>query len=215
MGWRDHLRGAAIAVALVAHGIYALPLPQAINEKEVKEAWRQRDLELWRDALQSVGIEVEKRTLEQWLIDSTGLAHDLHQALKRPFRPVFRITGTNQAWALFASATTRPERLVIEIRRGGSTTWEPIHRRLDPCCSWRNELIRYRRIRGIYDGQSGRLRPAYRNLTPWLSGLALADFPDADAVQIYVEQTRSTYPWQEDDPTMEIRNRRVHLREAP
>ncbi|HHO52668.1 MAG TPA: hypothetical protein ENK18_17800 [Deltaproteobacteria bacterium] len=215
MGWLDQLRGAAIAVALVAHGIYALPLPTAINEKAVKEPWRQRDLELWQEALQSVGIEIEKRTLERWLIESTGSAHDLHQRLKKPFRPVFRLTATNQAWALFASATTRPERFVIEIRPRGQITWEPIHRRLDPCCRWREDLIRYRRIRGIYDGQADRLRPAYRNLTPWLAGLALRDHPDADAVQIYVEQSRSTYPWEPDDPAVEIRNRRIHLREQP
>ncbi|MBX2797728.1 MAG: hypothetical protein KTR31_08675 [Myxococcales bacterium] len=210
---RDHVRAGLIALALVAHGIYALPIPSAVSEEQVAEPWRQRDIVLWQDVLGSVGIDVEKATLEQGLIDVTGAAHRFHQLLKTPFKPVFRFTGSNQAWGLFASATTRPDRLVIEVRREGQPDWHMIARRLDPCCTWYADHIRYRRIRGIWDGQKDKARPAYRNLTKWLARRAFAEFEDVDQVRFRLERGRSTYPWKPPDDEREYRLVRVHYRD--
>ncbi|MEM6929049.1 MAG: hypothetical protein AAF602_19075, partial [Myxococcota bacterium] len=111
----DHLRAAVIALALVAHGIYALPLPRAITPRGVKEEWRQRDIALWQGWMANFGLEVSTERFEEQLIFWTGLSGGLHKTLKAPFKPLFKITASNQAWALFAAATTKPETLVVDV----------------------------------------------------------------------------------------------------
>jgi hypothetical protein len=132
----------------------------------------------------------------------------------REGKPVFDVLGTNQAWALFASATTKPERLVIQIQREGSLEWHVVTRRLDPCCTWKEDALRYRRIRGVWDGQRDRMRAAYKGMTKWVAREAFEDFPDATRVRVHLEQRISTYPWEPDDLTVEINHDRVHRRES-
>lgn len=212
MTWRDHLRAGIILVALIAHGIYALPLPRKVTDRTLKEDWRQRDIRMWRTWLSNLGLEVEHEQIEEGLMTFTDLTSTVHKTLKTPFEPLFELTGSNQAWALFAAATTQPERLVVEIREDPRTGWRPILRRLDPCCTWMEPTIRYRRIRGIWDGQKKRPRGTYRKLTSWLAAHAFEDFPEATEVRVFLEQGRSVFPWEEPDPTLVQRHVRLHRR---
>ncbi|MEN0066549.1 MAG: hypothetical protein AAGA48_30715 [Myxococcota bacterium] len=212
MTFKDHLRGALIALALIAHGIYALPLPYKVTEVSLKEDWRQRDIRLWRGWLKNAGIDVTHEQIEANLMWATNLTGSLHKTLKAPFAPLFRITQSNQAWALFAAASTKPERLVIEVREHGQREWRPILRRLDPCCTWKEPIIRYRRIRGIWDGQKRRARRPYLNLTQWLADQVLVEMPEVDEVRIYLEQGRTVYPWEPPDETRIERHVRKHRR---
>ena len=206
MTWADHLRGALIAIALVAHGIYALPLPKAVPRAEMTKDWRQRQLGRWQQQLRSLGIEAEPAELEDVVVTGSARLAWVHRTLKTPFKPVFQLTNTNQSWALFAGATTRPERLVVEIMREGEARWEPVERRLDPCCNWREDQLRYRRVRGVWDSLQKAPRPAYRGLVRWIGRRAFEDFPDAVSVRIYLEQSISTYPWRPHDPKRDTRH---------
>jgi hypothetical protein len=206
---RAHARAAVIAVALVAHGVYALPLPEAISSKEIRRPGAQADLAFWQGALGRVGVEVTTQQLGSYAIDASRRLAALHHALKAPFAPVFDLVGANQSWALFASATTRPERLVVEIQPAGSTEWTPLLRRLDPCCTWREAQLEYRRIRGVWDGQDPDAdRPGYKGLAKWIARQAFAEHPEAERVRVSLEQAVSRYPWQDPDPTL----KRIHER---
>ncbi|MEQ1507339.1 MAG: hypothetical protein ABMB14_34240 [Myxococcota bacterium] len=211
--WAD-LRAAALLVALIGHGIYALPIPNAVKAEDLEKDWRQRELGVWRDGLARVGVELTDDELGAWLVSTTTGLHDLHRWLKTPFAPLFDLVGANQAWALFASATTAPDRLVVEIERPDPTTgepgWVPILRRLDPCCTWREDELEYRRIRGVWDGQQDEMRAGYKGLTKWIARQAFADYPDASRVRVQLERGRSTYPWEPPDPTTTIEHQRVH-----
>ncbi len=195
MGWRDHVRGVLIAIALLAHGIYALPFPGAVSEEEVRKDWRQRGLRQWRKRLSMVGVEVEHEALEDGFVKTTTTLHEIQDTLKTPFKPFFQLTNTNQAWALFAAATTRPERLVVEMRRRGEQAWIPLERKLDPCCSWREDQFRFRRLRGVWDGQKDHIRPGYRNLSKWAARQVFDEFEDAVEMRIYIERGYTRYPW--------------------
>jgi len=211
---RDHLRAAIIAIALIAHGIYALPLPNRVTERTLKEDWRQRDIELWRGWLSDAGIAVEHEQIEQQLLFWTGLSADLHQTLKWPFRPLFELTSSNQAWALFAAATTKPETVVVQVRTDDGE-WRTVTRRLDPDADWMDATIRYRRIRGLWDGQKKRTRRPYINLTEWIANEAFTKWPEVKQVRVFLEQRRSVYPWEEPDPTVIKRHMRRHVRREP
>lgn len=208
-----HLRAALIGLALLGHGVYALPLPDRITADQIARPQAQRDLATWRDLLGSVGIHVDSEELGRFAMDTSSALASVHDALKAPFKPMFRLVGANQSWALFAAATTEPERLVVEIRRAGSPEWVPVLRRLDPCCTWREEQLEYRRVRGVWDGQEGGgNRPGYKGLTKWIAARAFADFPDAERVRVRMEVGRSVYPWEEPDPTVTSAHVRVHRR---
>lgn len=209
--WAE-IRAALLAVVLFAHGIYALPIPPAVSEKDVKNELRQRDIEVWRSWMAAVGLHVSLERFERALIGSTQGLAKAHRTLKSPFKPAFELVGANQSWALFASASTAPDRLVIEIDRGEG--WEPILRRLDPCCSWREPQLEYRRLRGVWDGQKGGMRAGYKGLTKWIAREVFEEFPDAQRMRVYMERGVSVYPWEEPDPTREVKFERVHRRET-
>lgn len=207
----DHVRAAVIALALFAHGIYALPLPPAVNPGTLQEDWRQRDIRLWRSWLESIGLDVTHQQIEQQLMFWTGLTGRLHRALKTPFRPLFQLTASNQAWALFAAASTQPETVVVQVRELDGT-WRTIARRLDPDATWKADVLRYRRIRGVWDGQKRRTRRTYKDLSKWLADEAFAEMPEISEVQVYIEQGRSVYPWEEPNPMVLKRHRQRHRR---
>jgi hypothetical protein len=181
----------------------------------VKKEGHQEDIDRWERWLTGAGIAVTHEQLEQFVIDSTKMLGGLHKALKKPWKPLFDLVGANQAWALFASASTRPDRLVVEIERERGTGWIPIERRLDPCCTWRDDQLRYRRIRGVWDGQQDNMRAGYKGLTKWIARQAFLEHPDALRMRVYLEQTESTYPWEppKDPPHLKVRHERVHRRD--
>jgi hypothetical protein len=209
-GALPHVRAALIAAALLAHCVHALPLPPELTAADVQEEWRQHDIRMWQGWLGSMGISVTEEQLEDLLLRSTQWSDKVDDTLEAPFDPVFDLLAIDQAWALFASATTRPDRLVVEVQRG--ETWEVVFRRLDPCCTWRDPVLRYRRIRGIWDGQKQSPRPAYRRLSRWIAEEAFGDFPDVDSVRVSLERTHTVYPWEEPDPNVEVRLQRSHRR---
>lgn len=217
LGIGDHLRGIFLVVMLVAHGIYALPIPKKITWSDMKKPFRARQVERWQGRLERVGIEMDTIEIQTQIVHLTSDLSAFHDTLKDPFRPMFRLTQTNQAWALFAGASTSPGRLVIEIRREGDDedTWTPIERRLDPCCTWREDQLRYRRLRGIWDGLKKVARPAYRHLVTWIARHALEDFPDAVAVRVRLEHKRTVYPWNPPRPELETNHAYIVERGDP
>jgi hypothetical protein len=208
-----HVRAGLIAIVLLANVVRAIPFPVAMTEAELHEEWRQDDIEMWRGWLGKAGIDVTHETIEQGLMSWTALSGKVRKTLRAPFDPLFDTLALDQAWALFASATTKPDRLVVEARRDGQ--WTVLFRRLDPCCTWRDDQLRYRRIRGIWDGQKDHTRPAYRFFSEWVADEVFREYPDADAVRVELERTHSVYPWIEPDPSVEVRLQRIHRRPPP
>jgi hypothetical protein len=207
-----HLRALAITVALVAHGVHALPLPRPLTHKEVQKDWRQDDIRMWRAWLASVGVDITQEQVSTFLYEWTGFWGRLHKTLKAPFRPIFKLTGTDQRWALFAAATEKPERLVVEYTDADGRT-HILLRRLDPPYSWREVQFRYRRIRGIWDGVRDKPTNPYKSMTRWIARLVFAELPEAESVEVRLERQFSTAPWEPDDPEIEIRHVRTHKRE--
>lgn len=206
MGWADHLRAALLLIALIGHAIYAVPFTSRITRTDIEKPGRQRDVAAWTKALQAVGLPVTHEGLEQRVIEVTRTISETHDTLKTPYKPLFQLTNTNQQWGLFASATTRPETIVVDVQRRGSDEWQTLERRLDPCCNWREDQFRYRRIRGVWDGLKKTPRPGYKGLVRWIAARAFEDFEDVEHVRIYMERAYSTYPWRPDKPQLETRH---------
>ena len=207
------LRAVMVTVFLVAHGIYALPLPKKISLEDIRKQEGQENVDRWLGWLGSAGLRFEKPWFEErvaTISTAIGAGHDL---LKFPFKPWMQITSTGQAWALFAVPDRWPVRLEIEIQREGSKAWELAYRRLDPEHDELAEVLRYRRIRGIYDGQIAKPRAAYKNLTRWIARDIFERHPDITQVRVQGVKTHTTLPNEPVDDTRTTVSPRPHRRE--
>lgn len=209
---RDWLRAGVISVALLGHGIYAIPNPANIDRQDLRSPEGAEEMERWRGLLGGVGIEVTSEGLEDFTLWWTGHANRLHRQVKAPFRPAFRLTRSNQAWALFASPDTHPHRLEVYVRIDGA--WRTAFRRNDPNYDFLDRALRFRRVRGIYDGSSQKPGVPYWNFSRWVSREVLTRWPKGDRVRVQMVRTHTKLPWEEPDPVSEARVRREHTRTA-
>jgi len=193
--WSD-ARAALILAVLVPNLIYGLPVPSAAKPEQMETPMRKREVAEWTAAANRLGLDITPDEMAAFTVEATGFAAGIHNALKAPFRPLSRITGTNQRWPLFAAATTTPTRLTVEAKRADGST-EVLFRRLDPEHTWHAEVFRYRRVRGIYDIVGTKRPPGYKPLTRTIAGWAFAEDPTITEVTVYLRRVPLTFPWEE------------------
>jgi hypothetical protein len=200
-----------ITIVLIGHAIWFVPYLKMAREDRTDPEYRREDIDNWHglvggptgldaDAFAAVvreGLWAYKKTLD---------------ALRAPFRPFFRVTDTSQQWGLFAIVTQRPDHLVIEVRRAGD--WEILYRRLDPDHDWRDAMLKYRRVRGVWDSVEGdEPKGTYKRFSVWVAKEIFREQPDVDRVRVVLERRRVTWPWQAVDPSVTRRAERSHKRE--
>jgi hypothetical protein len=203
------LRAGLIAVVLLVGGVQNLPFT-AVSEKALKNPVAKAELESWQRLLSKVGIE---RTVPELRMDAVGWGNGLADAkgnTLKPLKPLFRLTGTGQAWGLFTYPNTYPHKMIIEIRV--DEAWVPVYRSLESEYDWKGGVFRFRRVRGVYDDNAWNTRQSYENFVNWVSRMAFEDFPRADAIQVYMERTRAREPNIETDTSLEVRLLRIRER---
>jgi hypothetical protein len=204
---REHVRAALIAFALLVHGIAASPLPKSVRRAQFDTPIAQEEIGRWVHLLTSVGIVTTHAEIAEASITYGTALADLRTTLLGPFRPWFRISGTGQAWGLFTFPDTFPHQLTVEIERGG--TWERIFAGLDDDATWMRTTLAYRRVRGVYDGNTRKPAKSYDNLANWLAARALADFPDATAARIGFVRFHTKAPGEPPDTEQTVKFQRV------
>lgn len=187
----EQVRAALIALALVPHLVWALPIPKPVSAATLARPDRQAELRAWGGALRGAGFAVSDDALGAWVVNTTGSLSATHRALKAPFRPLERWLGVDQSWALFASPTATPSRLVVEIERQGR--WEVVYRKLSPEHRWADATLRYRRVRGIWD-IGDKVSPAYAHLVDTVARWLFERDPTITAVRVSLEQRRIALP---------------------
>jgi hypothetical protein len=194
----DHARGALLALVLVVHGIAASPLPKSVKRSQLESPIGREELDHWVNILGGVGVTVTRAELEDATLVVGSRAADVRRTLLGPFQPWFRFTGTGQGWGLFTTPDTFPHQLVVEVRRG--ETWETVYAGLDPDATWNRDRFAYRRLRGVYDGNTRKPGASYDNFVAQVGAWALADFPDASAARVGFVRFHTRAPDQPPDP---------------
>ncbi|MEZ4317256.1 MAG: hypothetical protein R3F61_07120 [Myxococcota bacterium] len=209
---RAWLRAGCITVALVVHGIYALPSPRGIDEADIESPEGREEVERWRELLASLGVTYTHEELAAESLWWSNTLSDAHNTLQRPFRPWMRWTGTGQAWALFASPDTHPHRLEVYIHDG--TGWRAVFRRNHPTLDFLDATLRFRRVRGLYDGSTTNQRVPYWNFSRWVAKQAFLAYPEADRVRVQMVREHTTLPWEPADAEEVVKAKRIFKREA-
>lgn len=212
-----HLRAGLIAVVLLVHGVVALPIGPKITEASIASERGQRQFLAWHALVAPLGVDTD--TFARWLIDGSSVLVDVDRALTSPVRPLFRLTGTGQAWALFASEDRDPHRLVVRVRHGEGTPWETVFRQLDPAHGhpWIGSHVGFRRHRGLWDGQGKYASKPYRLFGRSLSEAIFAEDPSVSHVELHLERSCVAAPGERpcEEVEVEIVHRRRYTPRAP
>lgn len=199
-----------VALVILANLIFAIPFPKMSEEERADPEWRSGDVDVWFAVLGPVtGMDRARfGALAREVVWGTRQAI---KALRFPFEPVFSALHVNQQWGLFAVVTEEPDSLVVEVRRGGE--WETLYRRLDGDHDWHDAQLKYRRIRGVWDGVKDEPKGTYKRLTDWIAWTVFAEQPDVDRVRVVLERRQLSLPWEPIDPEVTRRAERYHRRE--
>ncbi|MCB9688462.1 MAG: hypothetical protein H6735_25725 [Alphaproteobacteria bacterium] len=201
-------RAIVIAIAIFANLVVAIPTAKIDDDELADPEYRQSDVRNWYRWTGGLGMD-EERFRELALGIMTGW-RDAVRLVRAPFQPFFSLVHTNQQWGLFAVVGERKETVVIEVRRNGQ--WETLYRRLDPEHTWHDDQLKYRRIRGVWDGVKEEPKGTYKRLTVWLAKEIFTEQPDVDRVRVVLERSAMSLPWETVDPTVERRAERYHRR---
>jgi hypothetical protein len=206
-------RAALIAVALLVNGLLALPLPKSVKRSSFDTPIAKEELDNWVDLLAVAGVRTTRDALADHLTAYGKQTSALRSALVKPMKPWMRVSGTGQAWGLFTYPDTFPHRLVIEGRPSATAPWQTIFAGLDPEHDFLASVFTYRRVRGVYDGNTDKPGSSWRNFTKWAADRVFEAYPEHQEVQVGFVRFHTVAPGGTPDPTVTRRHFRTHLRE--
>ncbi|MBX2802991.1 MAG: hypothetical protein KTR31_35235 [Myxococcales bacterium] len=206
------LRAVLLLIVVVANLVYAIPYPR-IDEEDLEDpSWFQEEFQRWSTTLGQVGVAMPADVLQE-RVRSVGYGFkQLVMTLRLPFKPYFSAIRGSQQWGLFASVTQQPDTLVIEVR-GDGDTWQELYRRLHPEHRWRDDVFKYRRLRGVWDGVRDEPKGTYKRFSVWVAKEVFRELPDVKRVRLYLDRRRARPPGSDEVFEAERRALRHHKRE--
>lgn len=189
---RARLRAAAITVALLVQCTSALP-HRAFNEARLARPEGQRLVSWIERALGLAGVRPERDAIARELMALSRAGIRARNAALAPFGAFFHYSGTHQQWALFITPRRESFRLHVEARpRRGA--WTALYRAPNPRGPIA-ELLRYRRVRGIYNpGFERGVTDQYRGFVRFVSAAVFARYPEYDRVRVRFERIQIGEP---------------------
>ena len=143
------VRAALIALVLLVQGVSALP-NHPVSKANLARPEAVRAVAVADGVLGAVGLSPGRPALSRALRDGSRAMVDARGMLLRPFEPLFHYTGTHQQWGLFLLGTRECFGIHVDAQRrdGG---WQRLYHALDPGPAPLEAVLRYRRLRGIYN----------------------------------------------------------------
>ncbi len=198
-----------MALVLGVEGILAAPIPHAMKRSSLNEPIAREEIAAQVQLLAGLGVTVSSDQLADALYESGAAWAAAYHAVVDPVEPLLRITGTGQGWGLFTYPDTYPHQLVVDVRRSHSGPFVMLYGGLDPEHDWKRDVLAYRRVRGVYDGQTAKPGASWNNLTKWLAGEACAEDSLVTAVRVSFTRFHTVRPGQAADPGEPLRHART------
>lgn len=206
-----HVHGAVVAGFVLLHLYLAMPHPRAISETDIQSAGRQEDLALWLGWIQQAHLPISKPQLESGVVAVSTTLGTAYDTLKKPFNPFLVFTGTGQGWGLFAIPQRWTNRLEIQVEEGAE--WHTVYRRLQIEDFFLADTLKYRRVRGVYDGEAEKPKASYKNFTRWIARETFERYPEPTRIRVQTLREHTTLRGEAPDTVVEVRNPRPHKRE--
>ena len=205
-------RAFAITALLLFEGFRAAPFPNRVTAQDLRLPEARQELDRWMTVVDRLGLDLNRDDLIDLVKDLSGRGANIQKRVLKPFRPLIRITQTDQAWALFATPDSHPNRLEVRVRVDGS--WQLVYRALDAEYRELAGPIEYRRVRGVHD-LLRRESVGFKHFCEWVAGRLFNEHPDADAAEVRLVRLHTTLPGEPVDPTEDVWIRRVVSKDAP
>lgn len=207
------VRALLVGIVLLYQVLDTIPLPD-VTRRDLRRPIARAEITRWTGVAQSFGLAVAEEDTTEFALLLGGGAGRFRKTVLRPAWPFKRITGTGQAWGLFAYPDPFAGRLVIS-GRPEQGEWRELYRAPSEGESWLVDLVQYRRIRGIYDDNGDRPRPGgmHKALTRWLSREIFTRHPSLDEVEIRLDLVEVRLPGEGEEPLEAPRHARVERRD--
>lgn len=192
MTW-DDARATLLLVVLVPNLFAALPLARSASRKNFDTPLARDELARLREVTDVFGWRPSHDQIADLLYEISAAEVDVRNLVLAPARPFFRITGTGQAWGLFTYPDRFPAQLVVESR-SGSGEYTVRYASLDPEADLAAHKFVYRRVRGVYDGNSEKAGRTWDPFVSWAAGEVFAVDPTATEVRVSFRRLRTFEP---------------------
>lgn len=213
MGTWPQVRAGLLLAVILVQLFAAAPLPKTVKRSNFDEPVAREELGNIRDLLADIGVQVTHAQLADGFTAVARPLASFRGALMAPFTGVLRLTGTGQSWGLFTYPDTFPHRLVVDARPTDGA-WRTLYAGLDPDETWNVELLTYRRVRGVYDGNTAKPGASWDNLSRWIADRVFDEFADVGEVRVYFQRFHTVIPGRPPDTEVVTRHPRTYHREA-
>lgn len=192
--WWRHVRAALVLIHLLAVVVLAVPsLRAAMDRRSWRNPTVQGELEAFAERLDSVGIHLTPKTLEQKVWRYAVAYNRVYEALEAPFFPYRHWVGVRQPWVMFVAPHRHPARVEIEVEE--DHRWRLVYRARSDEHTWHRTLFDHDRLRSaLFRYGWDRYRRAYRELCRYIAEEAARDFPKATRVRVRMYRYRTPSP---------------------
>ena len=187
------LRALLISVVLLVECTSALP-DKKLQKRNLERPEGARLLDDVDGVLGALGLSPGRPAIERSLLTGSALVSRARGALIAPFDPFFRYTATHQQWGLFLLGNRECFRIHVDAQaRDGR--WVALYHALQQSVPRYEAVLRYRRVRGIYNPSSTRgPRPQYRGFVRAFARYVFEREPDYERVRVRMERLRVVPP---------------------
>ena len=179
-----HVRAVLVALHVMSLVVLALPTEGAVHTRNRwKTANARADLRQMADRLTRWGWPMDEHELERALWDLGTAYLKVQQPIAAPFQWYAKVSGSRQAWRMFASPQRHPAELHVEVERDGR--WVPIYAPHSDEYAWNRRQFEHNRFRKFLGRFArGFIRRDYEQTTRWVATQAAREHPEATRVRV-------------------------------
>lgn len=189
-----HLRAVLVLLHCLAIFLLSFPAPVGVmNERSFAAPATQATFESYAGALQSVGLDVSKDELQQFLWDEGTRFMAVRSRVVAPFQRYLQAVGAGQGWRMFGTVNRAPAWLVVEVQEGED--WRIVYESRSEEHTWRRRQFDQERTRALVNDWSWlRGKASYEQFGVWLAQRAAVDFPQATHLRTRMERRKLPPP---------------------
>lgn len=193
-----HVRAVLVGLHVLSLVVLSLPTAGAVHDRRRWQTANARaDLRQMAARLTRWGLSVDEHGLERalWSIGDAYL--EVQRPLAAPFRVYAELTGSRQAWQMFASPQRHPAELHVDLERPGpqAPRWEPLYRPHSDEHAWNREQLEHNRFRKFLGRFArGFVRSHYEQTALWIATKAAREHPEATRVRVRLHRYATLPP---------------------
>jgi hypothetical protein len=197
-----------IAFVILVNWLDGMPIP-ILKARDLRYAVAREELALWSGFFGAMGLSLSPDELAELALNTSATISGTKRSLMAPWQPVKALTGTGQSWGLFAYPDPHAGRLIVRAH-SGDEQWQTLFSAPEGEGELA-ELLRYRRVRGVWDDAGDRPHPSplYDRFATEVARRAFAADPSLVELEVRIDLIHIQLPGQTGEARPEDRR---HLR---